>query len=71
MKETVLFDSLSDEQKAFMEILLPMNIKSRYPDYRDRLLKLLDREKCSIILHETREMYAWIKEKLKEKQNFM
>ena len=65
MKETALFDSLSDQQKAFMEMLLPMNIEIRYPEYKDRLLKSLDREKSSVILHETREMHAWIKEKLK------
>ena len=71
LKETALFDSLSDRQKVFMEMLLPMNIESRYPDYRDRLFKSLDREKCSEILRETREMHAWIKEKLKEKQDVM
>ncbi|MEK7243452.1 MAG: HEPN domain-containing protein, partial [Thermodesulfobacteriota bacterium] len=71
MKETALFDSLSDQQKAFMEMLLPMNIQNRYPDYRDRMFKSLDREQCGIILHETREMHAWIKEKLKEKQDVM
>ena len=68
LKETALFDSLSDEQKAFTEMLLPMNIETRYPEYKDRLFKSLDREKCTKILHETREMHAWIKEKLKEKQ---
>jgi HEPN domain-containing protein len=68
LKETALFDSLSDQQKAFMEMLLPMNIETRYPEYKDRLFKSLDREKCTKILQETREMHAWIKEKLKEKQ---
>ena len=71
LKKTALFDSLSDRQKAFMEMLLPMNIESRYPDYRERLFKSLDGEKCSEILRETREMQAWIKEKLKEKQDVM
>ena len=71
LKETALFDSLSDQQKAFMEMLLPMNIETRYPEVKDRLFKSLDREKCIIILHETGEMHAWIKEKLKEKQGVM
>lgn len=71
LNETALFDSLSDMQKAFIEMLLPMNIETRYPEYKDRLFKSLDREKCSKILHETREMHAWIKEKLKEKQEVM
>ena len=71
MKETALFDSLSDQQRAFMEMLLPMNIETRYPEHKDRLFKSLDREKCSKILRETREMHSWIKEKLKEKQEVM
>ena len=71
LKETALFDFLSDGRKAFMDMLLPMNIESRYTDYRDRLFKSLDREKCSEILRETREMHALIKEKLKEKQDIM
>jgi HEPN domain-containing protein len=71
LKETALFDSLSDQQKAFMEMLRPMNIETRYPEVKDRLFKSLDREKCTKILHETREMHAWIKEKLKEKQEVM
>jgi HEPN domain-containing protein len=68
LKETALFDSLSDQQKTFMEMLQPMNIEARYPEVKDRLFKSLDREKCTKILHETQEMHAWIKEKLKEKQ---
>ena len=68
LKETALFDSLSDQQKSFMEMLQPMNIETRYPEVKDRLFKSLDREKCTKILHETREMHAWIKEKLKEKR---
>lgn len=71
LKETDLFDSLSDQHKAFTEMLLPMNIETRYPEYKDRLFKSLDREKCTKILQETREMQAWIKEKLKEKQFVM
>ena len=71
MKETVLFDFLSDQQRAFMEMLLPMNIETRYQEHKDRLFKSLDREKCSKILRETREMHSWIKEKLKEKQEVM
>ncbi|TRZ77729.1 MAG: HEPN domain-containing protein [Deltaproteobacteria bacterium] len=62
---------MSDQQKAFMERLLPMNIETRYPEVKDRLFKSLDREKCTKIMHETREMHAWIKEKLKEKQEVM
>lgn len=57
LKETDMFDSLSDRRKAFMEILLPMNIEARYPEVKDRLFKSLDREKCTQILHQTREMY--------------
>jgi len=42
LKETALFDSSSDRQKAFMKMLLPMNIETRYPEYKDRMFKSLE-----------------------------
>lgn len=56
--------SLSDEQKVFLEVLQPMNIEARYPDYQDRIFKSLNDEKCRELLRVTREMHIWIKERL-------
>lgn len=71
LRETALLDSLSDRQRAFMEMLLPMNIEARYPEYKARMFESLDRDKCGEILRETKEMHAWIKEKLFKRQEVM
>lgn len=64
-QESNLYDNFSDAQKAFIEVLQPLNIEARYPDYRDRLLLSLNQDKCKNIVQNTRELHQWIKEKLK------
>ncbi len=64
-QQSNLYDNYSDAQKAFIEVLQPLNIEARYPDYRDRLLLSLNQDKCKNILQNTRELHQWIKEKLK------
>ncbi|MBP7766250.1 MAG: HEPN domain-containing protein [Syntrophaceae bacterium] len=64
-QQSNLYDNFSDAQKAFIEVLQPLNIEARYPDYRDRLLLSLNQDKCKNILQNTRELHQWIKEKLK------
>ncbi|HPH56295.1 MAG TPA: HEPN domain-containing protein [Smithella sp.] len=64
-QQSNLYDNLSDAQKAFIEMLQPLNIEARYPDYRERVLLSLNQDKCKNILQKTRDLYKWIKEKLK------
>ncbi len=64
-QQSNLYDNLSDAQKAFIEMLQPLNIEARYPDYRERVLLSLNQDKCKDILQKTRDLYKWIKEKLK------
>ena len=59
-----LYSFFSESQKNFIDILEPMNIESRYPSNRDRLLKSLTEERCAQILQETEELHSWIKQKL-------
>jgi len=65
MQQSNMYRILSDGQKAFIEILQPLNIETRYPDYRERILSSLSQAKCNHILQQTRELHQWIKEKLK------
>ena len=65
VQQSNLYDDFSDTQKAFIEVLQPLNIEARYPDYRERILLSLNQDKCKNILQKTRELYTWIKEKLK------
>jgi len=40
------YDLLSEEQKSFINMINPLNIEARYPDYKGRIAKLLTIERC-------------------------
>ena len=63
-KKASLYSLFSESQKNFIDILEPMNIESRYPSNKDRLLKSLTEERCTQILQETEELHLWIRQKL-------
>jgi HEPN domain-containing protein len=44
-ERTGLNEKFSDEQRAFIGELRPLNIESRYPEDKDRLMQALDNEK--------------------------
>jgi HEPN domain-containing protein len=58
------FETLSDDQKNFVDELEPLNIETRYPSYKERLLKSLTQKKCTGILEKTKELQKWIRMKL-------
>ena len=59
-----LLDKMSSEQKKTIFLLNPLNIESRYPSYKDTLMKQLTAEKCSEIIEQTKELAKWIKTQL-------
>jgi HEPN domain-containing protein len=59
-----LLDNLSDEQKETIDFLEPLNIETRYPTYKERLVKSLTKEKCEILISKTNVLRTWIKLKL-------
>ena len=61
-----LADSLSADQLDFIRRIEPLNVESRYPADRELLTKALSPARCRAILDETREMYAWIRQKLSD-----
>ncbi len=63
-KKSGIATLLTEEQKDFMDILEPLNIETRYPTYKEQLLKSLTKERCIEILKKTRILQQWIKEKL-------
>ncbi len=63
-KKGDFYDSLSEEQKDFLDQIEPLNIEARYPSHKERLLKSLTESKCMEIIGKTRELQKWIKEKL-------
>lgn len=59
-----LWDKLSDEQKETIDLLEPLNLETRYPTYKERLIKSLTKEKCELLIYKTNDLQKWIKLKL-------
>ena len=63
-KETKIHNLLSSKQINFIQELRPLNVESRYPEYKDKVYKLLNEKRCREILSDTEELFQWIKTKL-------
>lgn len=57
-------EALNESQRKFIEMMMPMNIEARYPDYKQALASGLTSEGCAEIITETKNMQQWIKSKL-------
>ena len=55
---------MTEEQLDFIDMMMPLNIEARYPSYKEELIKTLTPERCSSIIEETKNIFAWIKSKL-------
>jgi HEPN domain-containing protein len=58
------YEMLSEEQKEFVDELDPLNIKTRYPDYKNRLAQQLTHAVCIKIVEQTKSLQQWTKETL-------
>ena len=59
-----LYNQMSEQQIELLETLEPLNIDSRYPDYKKRIYQTLNEEKCKNLLKETEVLFKWIKAQL-------
>jgi len=59
-----LSELMDEEQLSFLDIMTPMNIEARYPDYKSRILVSLNEGVCKNIMDQTKQMQLWIKSKL-------
>jgi len=59
-----LFDLMSEKQQDFIEDLNPLNIESRYPEYKDDITTEFTKKNCEEFIERTEEMLCWIKEQL-------
>ena len=62
-----LYTKMNEEQLKFLEVIKPMNIEARYQQYKDEVSRTLNCENTAVILEQTKQMHAWILERLKEK----
>ena len=55
---------MTEEQKDFLDIILPLNIEARYQTQKKDIFEALSEEKCKYIIDKVEEMVVWIKAKL-------
>lgn len=63
-EESNLYKLMSEEQKDFLDIILPLNIEARYPTQKRDIFEALSEDKCKYIINKTEEMMKWTKVKL-------
>lgn len=61
-----LTDELPPENLRFIDLMVPMYIKARYPQQKLIAARLLDKETCLYIIDKTKELTQWIEEHLPE-----
>jgi len=59
-----LFDELNKDQENLIYQLNPLNLETRYPEYRAKISKTLTKERLLKILTQTKDFHKWIKQKL-------
>ena len=59
-----LLEVFSEKQLTTIDALEPLNIESRYPSYKEILMKSLNENKCEKLLTDTLSLISWIKSKL-------
>jgi len=55
---------LSEQQQDFIDVLNPLNIESRYPEYKKQIQSILTREVCAELIKKSEELLCWTKKKL-------
>ena len=56
------YQSLSEKQKDFIGELNPLNIETRYSEYKEEISKRLTPSKCVNLLEQTKKLQQWTKE---------
>nr|WP_231784279.1 HEPN domain-containing protein [Lentibacillus sp. JNUCC-1] len=62
---TGLTEEFTEDQRAFIRELRPLNIETRYPENKERIMQALDNEKCLEIYSKTKELSEWIQKRLR------
>jgi len=56
------YETLSEKQQDFIVELTPLNIQTRYSEYKGEMEKRLTPSKCAKILEQTKTLQQWTKE---------
>ena len=63
-QQSGLYELLNEGQISFIERLNPLNIETRYPDYKNKIAQYLTNEKTQSIFDQTKELLEWTKERI-------
>jgi HEPN domain-containing protein len=63
-QQSGLYSLLNQEQISFVDILNPLNIQARYPDYKNKITQYLTNERIQNIFEKTKELLQWTKQKM-------
>ena len=55
---------LNEDQRGFVNTMMPLNIEARYPSYKQAVGDSLSKERCRELIEKTRELQQWVKTKL-------
>ena len=64
LRNSGLSSELPDKLAGLVDVLEPLNIETRYPTQKNKLLKSLTDQRSTYILEQAKEFYQWIKSKL-------
>jgi HEPN domain-containing protein len=59
-----ILHSMTDEQKALLTALNPMQIEARYPDYKQQTESSMNNDKCVSLISQAKDMIEWIEKQL-------
>lgn len=54
---------LSDQQRRFIEVMSPMYIAGRYPEYKNQVARMLNKQGSDYLINETKQFKQWILQK--------
>ena len=61
-----IYEKLSESHQNLLEKLTPLQIESRYPEYKERINARLTLLFCKQLIEETEEFVCWIKQQLEK-----
>lgn len=54
---------LNEQQRRFLEIMSPMYIAARYPEYKSQVARMLNEKGSAYLIEETKKLKQWILQK--------
>ena len=68
LEDCGLTDQISPAHLRFIDFMVPMYIKARYPEQKFTAARTLTKEICENIITTTKELTEWIEERLQERK---